>query len=108
MLFISVEDFYEQVHSFPFLNRQEETTCAGLMKEGDLSARERLIQSYLHVVASYVRQAPEDAQCLGLVLYYQNALERAVDSFNFLQDNEPFMNHLSWVLRQAYASYRAR
>lgn len=107
MIFISVEDFFEQVGACTALTRQEEMDCARRMENGDASARERLIQSYLPVVASRIKHCPPHLQTLGLVIYCQQALEKAVDSFNFLQDSETFTHRLSWGLRQAVTRYIA-
>lgn len=108
MLYISVEDFYEKVSSFSKMSRQEEKECAKQMQNGDESARERLIQSYLPMVAAHVKRAPAHVQSLGLVLYCQQALEKAVDTFDFLQDSETFAHRLSWHLRQAVVDYIVR
>ena len=44
-------------------------------------------------------------QNLGLVLYCMQALEKAADSFDFLQDSEPFLHRLNRYLRQATVDY---
>ena len=108
MLFISIDDFYEKVGLCKALTRQEEIECAKQMKNGNAAAREKLIQSYMPMVAGYIRHAKPHMQNLGLVLYCQQALEKAVDSFNFLQDSEPFSHRLSWYLRQAFAKYMVK
>jgi len=108
MLFLSIDDFYEKVSSCSTLNRQEEIECAGQMKKGDTSARERLIQSYMSMVAGHIKRLQPHIQTLGLVIFCMQALEKAVDSFDFLQDSEPFSHRLSWYLRQATADYIVR
>ncbi|MCF2681828.1 hypothetical protein [Faecalicatena contorta] len=50
----------------------------------------------------------ERRQSLGLVLYCLQALEKAVDHFDFLQDSEPFSHRLNWYIRQAVTSYIVR
>lgn len=107
MIYISIDDFYEKARSFSKMSRQEEIECARQMKQGDALARERLIQSYLPMAASRIKRAPSQYQNLGLVLYCQQALEKAVDSFDFLQDSEPFSHRLNWHLRQAVTRYMA-
>lgn len=104
MIYISVVDFFEKVSTCSPMSRQEEIECARQMKNGDTAARERLIQSYLPMVADCIKHAKPHMQNLALVLYCVQALEKAVDSFNFLQDSEPFSHRLSWHLRQAVAS----
>ena len=108
MIYISIDDFYEKASSCQVLGRQEEVECAQQMKNGDACARERLVQSYLPMVAGHIKHAKPHMQNLGLVLYCQQALEKAVDSFDFLQDSEPFSHRLSWYLRQAVVSYMVK
>lgn len=108
MVYVSVEDFLEKAGACCVLTRQEETECAKQMKDGDRLAREKLIHGYLPMVAKRVRRAPAHVQTLGLVLYYVQALEKAVDSFDFLQDSEPFSHRLNWWLRQAATEYIVR
>ena len=108
MDYVSVEDFFEEAGACCILTRQEEIECAKQMRDGDRLAREKLMQSYLPMVAKSVRRAPSHRQTLGLVLYYVQALEKAVDSFDFLQDSEPFSHRLNWWLRQATTEYIVR
>jgi alpha-beta hydrolase superfamily lysophospholipase len=79
--------------------------CAKEMKNGNMAARERLIQSYIPMVAGHIKHTKSHLQNLGLVLYCVQALEKAVDSFDFMQENETFSHRLSWWLRQAVANY---
>lgn len=101
MLYVSVPDFYEKVTACTRLTRQEELECARRMKEGDENARQQLIDSYLPMVAGYLRRAPESAQTLHLVFSSLQALEHLVDCFDFFQDREPFSHRLGRHLRQA-------
>lgn len=105
MLYISVEDFYEKAASCYVLSRREEIECAKKMKAGNIAAREQLIQSYIPTVAGYIKHKQPHMQTLGLVLYCVDALEKAVDSFDFLQESEPFVHRLSWWLRQVTTDY---
>ena len=108
MVYTSVEDFYEKADRCGRLTRQEERECAEHMKNGDQNAREKLVQSYLPMVAAYIRRRQLQRQTLGLVFYCVQALEKAVDSFDFLQDSEPFSHRLNWWLRQATTEYIVR
>lgn len=108
MNYISIEDFYKKADSCSNISRQEEIVCAKKMKTGDIVAREKLIQSYTPMVAGYIKHMKPHLQTLGLVLYCMQALEKAVDSFDFLQDSESFSHRLSWYLRQAAANYIVR
>ncbi len=105
MIFISIEDFFKKVSSCYVMTRQEEIECARRMKDGDNDARERLIHSYVPMVAVHIKHTKPNIQTLGLVLYCMQALEKAVDSFDFLQESESFSHRLSWGLRQAVTNY---
>ncbi len=108
MIYVSVDDFYEKASLCKRLTREEELECARKMKAGDKEAREQLIQSYIPVVAGYIKHTKSHLQNLGLVLYCIQALEKAVDSFDFIQDSETFSHRLSWHLRQAVTRYIVR
>lgn len=107
MIFISLNDFFEKASKCRRLNRQDEIECARQMKNGDVSARERLIESYLPMVAAHVKRISPHLQSFGMVIYCQQALEKAVQSSNFEQNGETFAHRLSWYLRQATTRYIA-
>ena len=108
MLFVSLEQFYEKAASCQALTRQEEKECAARMNNGDSAARRRLIEGHLPLVAARVKRAGKPMESLSLALYCLQALESCVDSFDFLQDGEPFAHRLNWALRQAVTRYIAR
>lgn len=105
MIYISIEDFYEKASLCKHLTREEELVCAQKMQAGDNMARELLIQSYIPMVAGYIKHMRPHLQNWGLVVYCVQALEKAVDSFDFMQESEPFCHHLGWRLRQVVASH---
>lgn len=107
MLYISADDFFEKTRRISPLSREEERVLAEKMKAGDSQARERLIAGYLPHVAGHIRQLPEQYHTLALVMRSCRALEKAVDSFDFLQDSETFSHRLSWWLRQTTVAYIA-
>lgn len=100
MLFISLEDFFEKASMAAKLSRDDEKAFALKMQSGDKDARQAIINSYLPMVASYIKRAPKKVQSLQAVYTCLQSLEQGVDSFNFLQDSETFIHHLSWRLRQ--------
>ncbi len=100
MLFVSVEDFFAQTSHIQRLSREQEKDLARNMAAGDETARETLVRSYLPMAASYVRRMPKEMQTLHAAYSCVAAVEKGVDSFNFLQDGETFVHHLSWRLRQ--------
>ena len=108
MVFTGIDDFYAKASACAALSRQEEFACAKAMKDGDAAARERLIESYIPMVAGHMKHMKPHLQTMGLALYCMDALEKAVDSFDFLQENEEFSHRLSWWLRDASAKYIVR
>ncbi len=100
MLFISVDDFFQKTRDVIRLSRSDEKEYALKMKEGDAEARQVIVNSYLPMVASYIRRSPKELQTLETIYSCIRSLEKGVDGFNFLQDSETFTHHLSWRLRQ--------
>ena len=100
MLFISLEDFYDQARKMQRMTIEQEKECALAMAQGDAQARQRLICSYLPFVAARIRRAPQEIQTLHTVYSAIATLEKGVDTFHFQQDSETFSHHLSWRLRQ--------
>ena len=107
MVYISFEDFLDKSRSCRRLSREEEKELGALLRTADASARARLIEGYIPFVVGHIKRCPHDLQTLGLVYTCMQALERAVDSFDFLQDSETFAHRLSWWLRQATTRYIA-
>lgn len=99
MLFISPEDFFAQAAQISRLTREEERLLSQKMPQ-DPEARDQLLRSYYPMVAGYIRRMPRKLHTLQTVYIFLDSLEKGVDSFNFLQDNESFTHHLSWRLRQ--------
>ena len=100
MLFINVEDFFAQVSAIPRISREDEKALARQMAAGDEAARESLVRGYLFLAAAHVRRAPSRIQTLQTVYACVAAVEQGVDRFDFQQDGETFLHHLSWRLRQ--------
>lgn len=100
MLFISIDDFFQKAFNMTRLSREDEKNAALKMKENDAEARQAIINSYLPIVAGCIKRWPERIQTLDTAYRCILSLEQGVDSFNFLQDGETFMHHLSWRLRQ--------
>ena len=108
MLLIRLEDLFERAEKCRVLTTEEQIQCAVRMKDGDASARQALIDSYLPSVAGHIRRMNPDMQTLNHALHCVAALEKTVDTFNFFQDGEPFRHRLSWALRQATTRYIVR
>lgn len=99
MLFLSAQDFFTQAAAVPRLTREEEKQLAQAMPQ-DPAARDRLIRGYFPLVAGYIRRSPKYLRTLQTVYVCLAALEKDVDSFDFLHSNERFSHHLNWRLRQ--------
>lgn len=100
MLYISMEDFWAQADAIKPLSREQEKDLAQRMAAGDETARDALVRGYLPFVAAKIRRAPSKIHTLRAVYECIATLEKCVNRFNFQQDSEPFIHHLSWALRQ--------
>lgn len=107
MLYISAGDFFERTKKLTKLSREEERVLAEKWKSGDGEAREKLLAGYLPQIAGHIKHMPERYHSLELVMRCCRALEKAADSFDFLQDSEIFSHRLSWALRQTVTAYLA-
>ena len=85
MLFVSMSDFYTQAERQPRVARSEEKALALGMRAGSEAARKKLIQGYFPLVAAHLQRLSPELQSLELLYRCLNALEKAVDSFDFLQ-----------------------
>lgn len=101
MLYTCVQDFFEKTAGQPRLSRAEERALALRMAQGDAAARHQLQGGYLPMVAGHLRHCAPHLQTLRHLYLCLQALDNAMDAFDFLQDSEPFSHRLSWHLRQA-------
>lgn len=69
MVSVTIEDFYKKADSCHVMTRQEEVECAKKMKDGDMDARALLIESYMPMVAGFIKRQQPDEQKLVLALY---------------------------------------
>ena len=100
MLYLSSQDFFDNASKCICLSREEEMQCAELMKNGDAEARQKIINSYIPFVASYVKRHSGKSPSLQFVYRCLQALEKQVDSFDFLYDRDQFIRTLTLVLRK--------
>ena len=105
MVYITIEDFYKRADSCKRLTREEEIECAMRMKSGDETARQQLVESYIPVVAGFIKRYGKESGSLYLALSCEQMLKKQVDSFDFLQDSETFAHRLNWYLRNAFSAY---
>ena len=78
MFFYSIVDFYEKAQACRRLTRRDEIVCAQKWKAGDAAERERLLESYIPMVAAHIKRMKKEQQTLGLAVYCMQALEKAV------------------------------
>lgn len=107
MLYISPEDFFRQAAACPRLCPEAQTACAGRMRNGDEAARQQLRNHYLPMVAGCIRRLRPQYQTLSLVYTCVQALEHALDRFDFTQTGETFAHYLSRCLRQCTTAHIA-
>ncbi|MBR2970957.1 MAG: hypothetical protein IKC48_04090 [Clostridia bacterium] len=107
MIFISAEDFFAKAEAAVRLSREDEVAFALLARAGDFIARDKIIDSYLGVVAAHIKRLSPQLQTLDVVYRCKSVLEQAVDEFDFTQNSEPFIHRLNLALRQAIAEHIA-
>ena len=105
MLFISAEDFFDKVSKIKRLSSQEEKEHFARMKAGGATARERIVESYLVIIAARIRRLPKDMQSLDLIYRCIQRLEREVDHFDFLQAGEAFTHRVSSFTQREIVRY---
>ena len=110
MLYVSAEDFYTQVANIKRLSREEEIELAKRMREGDQNAKKVLTDSYLPVLAAYIKRYA-NTPSLDLVYKGIEVLETSVEAFDFLYEspspNLTFAYFLSDRVRKTVTRYIA-
>ena len=108
MMLVSSEQFLLQVKDIKRLTRQEEQKLAVQMLAGNAKAEQRLVQSYLPLVAATAQRVSKDGKpSLELICRFVSVLEYEVKTFDFSQDCEPFSHRLSLALKKATTAYIA-
>lgn len=107
MLFTDYNDFFEKASRLERTWRENELALARLMIDGDREARQKLINSYIPVVAAFVRRVSKEMCSLEMIYRCITALEREVDTFDFLQTGESFTHRLNIVLRRELTRFIA-
>lgn len=110
MLYKSVDDFYHQITNLQRLNREDEKELAQKMKDGDDEARKVLTESYLPVLATFLKRYTRTPS-LDMVYKGIQVLQSSIDSFDFLHDspspNVNFANYLGEKVRRMLTRYIA-
>lgn len=107
MLFVTAQHFFAQAAKAKRLDRQEEIACAERMRAGDSDAKNALVESYFPFVAASVKRVSTGEPSLELICRFVCVLKKQVETFDFLQESEPFSHRLSLALKKAAAEYIA-
>lgn len=76
MVFITIEDFYEKAASCRRLSQQEKLDCTAQRKNGNETARERLIESYLSMATGHIKRMTPNLQTLGLAVFCMESCKK--------------------------------
>ncbi|MBQ8911388.1 MAG: hypothetical protein IJY89_02315 [Clostridia bacterium] len=106
MLYTRAEDFFKNAAKQQRLSLREEKACAQKMKEGDALARQALFDSFLPLLAAFLKRW-SDAPSLELIYRGLAVLEKELAAFDFQGEDPSFDRHLSAKLRQMMTSYIA-
>ena len=107
MIFTSKADFFEKTAKIERIGRQKEMELALLMKSGDDDARQKIVENYLLSVCARIKRLPEYMQSLEMIYRCVDVLQKEVDKFDFLQENEAFEHRLSMIFRKVTTAYIA-
>ncbi len=106
MYFVTIEDFYQKAYKYKILPREEEKSLS-LNIQNNPEARQKIVNSYLPMIAKNIERLDNNYQNLELVYRCIQALGQCIDKFNFQQDSETFAHRFSWSLRQTITKYIA-
>lgn len=106
MLYISPEDFYNQIADFKKLSREAEIECAIKMHNGDAVAKEKLIDSYLPILGAFLKRwAIEGKPSMKLIYQGILVLEDSIQSFDFEKDDPQFAQFLEKKIKIMITQY---
>ena len=106
MLYLCANDFFKQAENAKRLSREEERKYASEMQAGNESARRILTDSYLPVLAAYLKRFSAEPS-LELIYRGLETLDEAISHFNFEAERPPFSKFLGDRLRQTVTRYIA-
>ena len=93
--------YLKDIGKVPLLTAEEEVTLAKAMGEGDVKAKERLINANLRLVVSIAkRYVGKGMQFLDLIQEGNLGLMKAVDKFDYTKGFK-FSTYATWWIRQA-------
>lgn len=110
MLYASAEDFYNKVATIKRLSREEEKELARKMQDGNEDAKKLLFDSYLPVLASFLKRYTRNPS-LDMVYKGMELLHTSIETFDFQYDspspNVTFVHFLSDKVRRMMTRYIA-
>ncbi len=99
MLYQSADDFFSHAASIQQISRQEEKLLHQSMKEGSPDAEAALTESYLPILAAYLKQYV-NAPSLQLIYCGLDLLSKSVRQFDFQADNPTFTHYFSIPIKR--------
>ncbi len=107
MLYTCADDFFDKASSIERLPVEDEMKYIRAMKEGDESAREVIVSSYLPFVAGYIKRTfRADKVSLELIYRCIDKLEEAICRYD-ISDRKAFSRQLSNQLKRTVTGYIA-
>lgn len=96
-----VKLYLQEIGQFPLLTKKEEVAVAKACKEGDLDAKEKLINSNLRLVVSIAKDyTNRGLSFLDLIQEGNVGLMRAVEKFDY-EKGFRFSTYATWWIRQS-------
>ena len=106
MLYTDAAHFFAYADGRVRLSREEEKALGARAKEGDEAAAQALTDSYLPLLAAYLKRYA-DTPSLHLIYTGVATLEEAVASFDFQTENPTFTRFLGDRVRRMMTRYVA-
>ena len=106
MLYTDAAHFFTHADGIPRLSREEEKALGARAKEGDEAAARALTDSYLPMLAAYLKRYA-DTPSLRLIYMGVETLTEAVASFDFQTENPTFTRFLGDRVRRMMTRYIA-
>lgn len=99
-----IADYLHDIKDYPVLTEQEENELITAIKNGDESARERLINCNLKFVFSIAKCYATDDKLLDLVNEGNIGLMTAIDKYDVSMPNR-FLSYAVWYIRRSINYY---
>jgi len=101
----SLQVYFEQIKSIPLLSFEEEMELSRRIQKGDETARERLIEANLRLVAKIaLNYMAPDISLMDLIQEGNVGLMRAVEKYDSIKQVR-FATYAAWWIRQVITRY---